>query len=67
MKRVFLCCLVIFLSLNTFAQSKTLAKFRITEATDDGEDVTEWHFQRKQQIVFYRCDDGSLCLSNFRT
>ena len=48
-----------------YSQSKTLAKFRITEATDDGQDVTEWYYNRGQQIVFYLCDDGSLCLSNF--
>lgn len=41
-----------------------LARFRITEAILNGNDITQWYFDRKQFIVFYKNKAKDLCMAN---
>ena len=45
-------------------KQEDLAKFIITEATSNGNDVSQWYFQRKQLLIFYNNKEGQLCLAN---
>lgn len=47
-----------------FAQQKTLAKFIITDASDNNIDVTETYLDAGGYIVFYTKDDGNLYMAN---
>ena len=59
---------IIFListSLISSAQKQeTIAKFRITEATNNGNDISQWYFERKQFLVFFNDKDKQLCMAN---
>lgn len=53
------------ISLMSRAQKQeTIAKFRITEATNNGNDISQWYFERKQFLVFFNDKDKQLCLAN---
>lgn len=53
------------LSVKLLAQTqKTLGTFRITEATSNGIDKSQWYFERKQYFAFYTDLQGQLCLAN---
>ena len=41
-----------------------IGKFIITEATLNGNDLTQWYFDRKQFIVFYKNKAQQLCMAN---
>jgi hypothetical protein len=56
---------LISISLISNAQKQeTIAKFRITEATNNGNDISQWYFERKQFLVFFNDKDKQLCLAN---
>ncbi len=65
MKLIALTIIVLLTHAEAFAQKQeTLAKFKITEATNNGEDISQWYFERKQYMVFYKNGDGYLCFAN---
>lgn len=52
MKKIFY-LLMQCISQQTQAQQRDLAKFRITEAKNNGYDCSQYYFERKQYFVFY--------------
>ena len=64
MKRL-LTIMMLGFSLFTHAQKQEdLAKFRITEAKNNGNDITQYYYERKQYFVFYLNEAKDLCLAN---
>jgi hypothetical protein len=65
LRKVSLLVLIVFLSFQSNAQQKTLAKFIITSASDNGEDITPMILQQEAFCVFYTFEgDSLLYLSN---
>lgn len=53
------------ISLVTQAQKQEgIAKFRITEAKNNGVDVTRYYYDRKQYFVFYLNENKEMCFAN---
>lgn len=60
MKNLFKIIVILFVFANTFssnAQQKTLAKFIVTDASENGVDITPYALENGQCIVFYTADD----------
>jgi hypothetical protein len=65
--RKFLTTLILTTTLSlAFGQQKTLAKFIISDATDNKEDVTETALLTGQYLVFYTTAQGELYMANVR-
>ena len=66
MKKIFITVTFLMsISIISNAQKQEdLAKFIITEATSNGNDISQWYFQRKQFLIFYNNKEGQLCLAD---
>lgn len=69
-KYCYLIAMVVFLPQLIFADDKqeVLAKFVITDATQNGHDITQIYLENRAYLIFYTSgDDKSLCMANFWT
>lgn len=67
MKKTILGILLILFSITTFGQNntqKTLSKFIISDATENGNDITETILDQKAYLVFYTNNDNNLYMAN---
>lgn len=65
MKLIALTIIVLLVCPTASAQKQQeIARFRISEASSNGRDISQWYYERKQYLVFYRNEDGYLCFAN---
>lgn len=66
MKKIIIIFIFLFTVTFSYGQQETLAIFKITEATENGDDVTKLHVDSSGYIVFFTEPDGALFMANVR-
>ncbi|GAQ48287.1 hypothetical protein FPK15_contig00008-0008 [Flavobacterium psychrophilum] len=66
MKKSIIIILFLFTVTFSYGQQETLAIFKITEATENGDDVTKDYINSGGYIVFFTEPDGTFYMSNVR-
>src|SRR5688572_19394824 len=64
MKNFFTTLLLLFIITAAHSQQKTLAKFIVTDASFNNQDVTESYLNEGSYVVFYTTGDGNLYMAN---
>jgi uncharacterized protein (DUF2147 family) len=66
MKKAIITFVFLFTVTFSYGQQETLAIFKITEATENGDDVTKLHVDSGGYIVFFTEPDGKFYMANVR-